>query len=42
MRKVIYYKTENGKKPVKEFIDSLDEKHALKIFWVLKIFTGNG
>ena len=35
MREVIYYRTEAGDKPVKEFLDSLSGKHAQKIVWVL-------
>lgn len=37
MRKIEYYSKANGSKPVKEFIDSLEDKYALKIFWVLKL-----
>jgi len=37
MKKIFYYKKKNGTKPVKEFIDSLDEKFSMKIFWVFKL-----
>ena len=35
MTKVIYYKTEDGENPVKEFIESLNEKQQRKIIRVL-------
>ncbi len=38
MREVIFYETANGKKPVKEFLDSLSAKEAKKVVWVLKLF----
>jgi len=37
MRKIIYYKKENGREPVKEFIDSLTDKEITKIFWVFNL-----
>lgn len=37
MRKVIFYRTVNGKCPVEEFLDSLPGKVAQKIVWVLKL-----
>ena len=37
MRKVIFYRTTNGKCPVEEFVDSLPGKVAQKIVWVLKL-----
>ncbi len=36
-REVKFYKTAEGKKPVKEFLDSLDGKVAQKIVWTLKL-----
>jgi len=36
-RTVIFYKTEDGKCPVKDFIDSLPGKVAQKVTWVLKL-----
>ena len=37
MRKVIFYKTANGKCPVEEFLDSLPGKVVQKVVWVLKL-----
>jgi len=37
MRKIKFYKTEKGYMPVKEFIDSLIDKHAQKVTWVLRL-----
>ncbi|MBI3584788.1 MAG: type II toxin-antitoxin system RelE/ParE family toxin [Nitrospinae bacterium] len=36
-RNVIFYKTEDGKCPVKDFLDSLPGKAAQKVTWVLKL-----
>lgn len=36
-RAIKYYKKENGKCPVKEYIDSLDLKSQEKILWTLKL-----
>ena len=36
-RTVIFYKTQEGRCPVKEFLDSLDGKTAQKIVWVLNL-----
>ena len=36
-RTVIFYKTQEGRCPVKEFLDSLDGKVARKIVWVLNL-----
>jgi hypothetical protein len=36
-RTVIFYKTQEGRCPVKEFLDSLDGKVAQKIVWVLNL-----
>jgi phage-related protein len=36
-RTVIFYKTPEGKCPIKEFLDSLDGKVAQKIVWVLNL-----
>ena len=38
MREVNFYKTESGKYPAKEFLDSLNGKQAKKITWVLDLF----
>lgn len=37
MRKIIFYKTQNGVCPVEEFLDSLSGKQAQKVTWVLNI-----
>jgi phage-related protein len=36
-RNIIFYATETGKRPVDEFLDSLESKEAQKILWVLKL-----
>lgn len=38
MKVVKFYKSEAGKCPVEEFIDSLNPKHAQKVAWVLELF----
>ena len=37
LRTVIFYKTPEGKCPIKDFLDSLDGKVAQKIVWVLNL-----
>ena len=37
MKQVKFYKTQSGKIPVKEFLDSLNSKHAQKVAWVLEL-----
>jgi len=37
MVSIEYYKNDNKREPAKEFIDSLEDKAALKIFWVMKL-----
>ena len=37
IRNIIFYKTESGKCPIEEFLDSLTPKEAQKVTWVLKI-----
>ncbi|MGR3173421.1 MAG: type II toxin-antitoxin system RelE/ParE family toxin [Candidatus Scalindua sp.] len=37
MKKIIFYKTDSGKSPVQEFIDSLSDKQAKKVAWVLRL-----
>lgn len=37
MREIIFYITESGSCPVKEFLDSLTGKQAQKVAWVLKV-----
>ena len=36
-RTVVFYKTSNGKCPVRDFLDSLSAKTAQKITWVLSL-----
>ncbi len=36
-RTVIFYKTPEGKCPIKDFLDSLDGKVTQKIVWVLSL-----
>ena len=36
-RKIVFYRTHDGKCPVEEFLDSLPGKVANKITWVLRI-----
>jgi hypothetical protein len=36
-RNVIFYTTETGKRPVEQFLDSLESKEAQKILWILKV-----
>jgi phage-related protein len=36
-RNVIFYTTESGKRPVEQFLDSLESKEAQKVLWVLKL-----
>ena len=37
MRKVLFYQTASGQKPIEDFLDSLSSKQAQKITWVLKL-----
>jgi len=37
MRKIVFYKTVSGNKPVEKFLDSLTGKQAQKVVWVLKL-----
>ena len=37
MRRINFFSTESGSKPVQEFIDSLSDKQAEKILWVLRL-----
>jgi phage-related protein len=36
-RKIVFYKTESGKCPIEEFLDSLQPKEAQKVSWVLRL-----
>jgi hypothetical protein len=37
MREIIFYKTNNGKCPVEEYLDTLSNKQVEKIFFVLDL-----
>lgn len=37
MRKIHFYRTENGDSPIIEFLDSLSSKQAQKVTWVLRL-----
>ena len=37
VRTIEFYRTETGRSPVEEFLDSLPDKHAQKVTWVLRI-----
>lgn len=37
MKEIKFYKTQSGKIPIKEFLDSLPSKHAQKVTWVLEL-----
>ena len=36
-RKILFYRTPNGRCPVEEFLDSLSDKQTRKITWVLRL-----
>jgi len=36
-RTIIFYRTEDGRCPLEEFLDSLQPKEAQKVLWVLRI-----
>jgi len=36
-REVVFYRTESGRSPVEDFIDSLSAKRAQKVIWVLRL-----
>jgi phage-related protein len=37
MRKVLFYQTASGQKPIEDFLDRLSSKQAQKVTWVLKL-----
>ena len=37
MKRINFYKTKTGSSPVGEFLDTLSDKQAQKILWVLKL-----
>ncbi|MDI6402439.1 type II toxin-antitoxin system RelE/ParE family toxin [Balneolaceae bacterium ANBcel3] len=41
MRQIIFYKTQSGKSPVADFLDSLNAKQAKKVTWVLHLIENS-
>ena len=37
VRTIQFYRTSTGKSPVEEFLDSLPDRHAQKVAWVLRL-----
>lgn len=37
MRKIIFYRLDNGKSPIEEYLDSLSQKQVEKVFFVLDL-----
>ena len=37
MRKILFYETISGRKPIEDFLDQLPAKTAQKVTWVLKL-----
>ena len=37
MKEINFYKTQTGKIPAKDFLDSLSSKHTQKVIWVLEL-----
>ncbi|MEX2607831.1 MAG: type II toxin-antitoxin system RelE/ParE family toxin [Kiritimatiellia bacterium] len=37
MKRIVFYKTEAGRCPVQEYLDTLTDKQVTKISWVLKL-----
>jgi len=37
MREICFYRTESGREPVREFLDSLQPKQAQRVTWVLSL-----
>lgn len=37
MREILFYRTDSDRCPVEEFLDSLSEKQAQKVLWVLRL-----
>ena len=40
--KIVFYETEDGKEPVKEFLDSLDDKMAAKLIGLMEVLEEKG
>lgn len=41
MKQVIFYKTQSGKSPIADFLDSLNAKQAQKVAWVLNLIENS-
>jgi len=37
VREIVFYRTESGRCPVEEFLDTLSSKHAQKVTWVMQL-----
>ena len=37
MREIVFYRTESGRCPVREFLDSLSGRQAAKVAWTLEL-----
>lgn len=37
MREIIFYRTDSGRCPIEEFLDSISGKQAQKVLWVLRL-----
>ena len=37
MKEILFYRTESGRCPVEEFLDSLSPKQAQKVIWVMRL-----
>ena len=37
MREIIFYRTESGRSPVEEFLDTLSARQSAKVTWVLEL-----
>lgn len=37
MREIIFYKTANNRIPIEEFLESLSDKQAEKVLWILRL-----
>ena len=42
MYQVVFYESEDGKKPVEEFLDSLDNKMAAKLVGLMEVLESKG
>ncbi len=37
MRTVVFFRTESGRCPTEEFLDSLEARHAQKVVWIMQL-----